>query len=167
MEWGAVVGFSASEGRSEPMTSKSDLPILLVEDSPEDVEAVDRALRGVGLTNPVFHCEDGDDALSFLRGNPPYTDPATAPRPAIIMLDLNLPGTDGRDVLSEIKGDADLKSIPVIIFTSSNLPNDVSHCYQEGANSYIRKPVHLSEFNKAIQSFKEYWFETVVLAVPE
>src|SRR3978361_1505293 len=94
-------------------------PILLVEDSPEDFETTERAFRRSGLKNPIYRCADGDEALDFLprRGHNP--EPDKAPRPGVILLDLNLPGTDGREVLSEIKNDPDLKQIPVIVLTTS------------------------------------------------
>jgi CheY-like chemotaxis protein len=138
-------------------------PILLVEDSPEDYEATVRAFKRSGLQNPIFRCEDGDNALDFLRHRGRYADPETAPRPGVILLDLNLPGTDGREVLTEIKRDDQLKQIPVIVLTTSNDARDVDSCYQAGANSYIQKPVDMDGFLRAIERLKGYWFEVVVL----
>lgn len=135
-------------------------PFLLVEDSPEDFEATVRALRKSGLANPIFHCSDGDEALDYLYQRGKY---ARAARPGAILLDLNLPGTDGREVLTEIKSDATLKSIPVIVLTTSSDSRDIDKCYHAGANSYIRKPVDLEGFVRAIQHLKEYWFEIVIL----
>lgn len=137
-------------------------PILLVEDSPEDVEATIRALRRAGLVNPIFRCEDGDDALDYLHRRGRYTA-AAAPRPGFILLDLNLPGTDGREVLLEIKTDADLRSIPVVVLTTSADDRDIERCYHAGANSYIKKPVDLEGFMRAIQRLKEFWFEIVIV----
>jgi two-component system, response regulator len=136
-------------------------PFLLVEDSPEDFEATVRALRKSGLANPIFHCSDGDEALEYLHQRGRFGK--TALRPGAILLDLNLPGTDGREVLAEIKGDAALKSIPVIVLTTSSDARDIEKCYEAGANSYIRKPVDLEGFVRAIQHLKEYWFEIVIL----
>ena len=138
-------------------------PILLVEDSPEDYEATVRAFKRSGLKNPIFRCEDGDNALDFLRHRGLYTDPEQAPRPGVILLDLNLPGTDGREVLTEIKGDEQLKQIPVIVLTTSNDARDVDSCYLAGANNYIQKPVDMEGFLRAIERLKGYWFEVVVL----
>ncbi|MBV9124993.1 MAG: response regulator, partial [Planctomycetes bacterium] len=107
---------------------KPDHPILLVEDSPEDYEATVRVLRKSGLANPIFRCVDGDDALDFLHHRGAYADPARAPRPSIILLDLNLPGTDGREVLTDIKRDEHLKLIPVIVLTTSRDERDISSC---------------------------------------
>jgi two-component system response regulator len=136
--------------------------ILLVEDSPEDFEATVRALRKAGLANPIVRCEDGDDALDYLHQRGRYAE-ATVSRPGIVLLDLNLPGTDGREVLAEIKGDAALRSIPVVILTTSIDERDVARCYAAGANSYVKKPVDLDGFMRAIQRLKEFWFEIVIV----
>lgn len=138
-------------------------PILLVEDSPEDFEATVRAFKRSGLKNPIFRCEDGDGALDFLHQRGQYADAEQAPRPGVILLDLNLPGTDGREVLTEIKRDESLRHIPVIVLTTSNDDRDVEACYQAGANSYIQKPVDMEGFLRAIERLKGYWFEVVVL----
>ena len=138
-------------------------PILLVEDSPEDFETTERAFRRSGLKNPIYRCADGDEALDFLHRRGQYSDPDKAPRPGVILLDLNLPGTDGREVLSEIKNDPGLKQIPVIVLTTSKDERDVEVCYRCGANSYIQKPVDLDGFMKAIERLNDYWFEVVIL----
>jgi CheY-like chemotaxis protein len=138
-------------------------PILLVEDSPEDYEATVRAFKRSGLKNPIFRCEDGDNALDFLYRRGRYENPEESPRPGVILLDLNLPGTDGREVLTEIKQDEQLKQIPVIVLTTSNDSRDVDSCYLAGANSYIQKPVDMEGFIRAIERLKGYWFEVVVL----
>jgi CheY-like chemotaxis protein len=138
-------------------------PILLVEDSPEDFETTERAFRRSGLKNPIFRCADGDEALDFLYRRGRYSDPDQAPRPGVILLDLNLPGTDGREVLSEIKNDPNLKQIPVIVLTTSKDERDIEVCYRCGANSYIQKPVDLDGFMKAIERLNDYWFEVVIL----
>lgn len=137
--------------------------ILLVEDSPEDYETTVRALTKAGLGNPIFRCESGDEALDFLYRRGAYSDPASAPRPGVVLLDLNLPGTDGREVLAEVKGDANLRSIPILVLTTSSDERDIERCYQAGANSYIKKPVDLVGFMQAVQSLKDYWFEVVIL----
>ena len=135
-------------------------PILLVEDSPEDYETTERAFRRSGLKNPIFRCSDGDDALDFLFRRGSYAD---APRPGVVLLDLNLPGTDGREVLAQVKGDPRLRTIPVVVLTTSADERDVESCYRAGANSYIQKPVSLESFLRAIQVLKSYWFEIVLL----
>jgi len=135
-------------------------PILLVEDSPEDFETTQRAFRRSGLKNPIYRCSDGDEAIDFLFRRGSHSD---APRPGVILLDLNLPGTDGREVLSEIKANDDLKQIPVIVLTTSADERDVQACYQAGASSYIQKPVDVEGFMKAIERLNDYWFEVVIL----
>lgn len=137
--------------------------ILLVEDSPEDFETTVRALRKTGLANPIQRCEDGDGALDYLRRLGNYAEAGAAPRPGIILLDLNLPGTDGREVLDLIKADPDLRQIPVIVLTTSSDERDVERSYAAGANSYIKKPVDLEGFMAAIQRLKDFWFETVIM----
>ena len=145
------------------MKMKATHPILLVEDSPEDYQITVRALRRSNLANPLYHCIDGDDALNFLYRRGAYSDPTTSPRPGLILLDLNLPGTDGRAVLAEIKKDADLKDIPVVVLTTSSDERDVEACYQAGANSYVQKPMDLASFITSIQRLKDYWFEIVLV----
>jgi len=143
------------------MTSRHQ-PILLVEDSPEDYEATVRALRHAGLANPLLHCEDGESALDLLYQRGAYAPPAEAPRPGVILLDLNLPGTDGRDVLADLKRDETLRWIPVIVLTTSADPRDINACYQAGANSYVHKPVDFDGLMQAIQRLKDFWFEVVI-----
>ena len=138
-------------------------PILLVEDSPEDFEATVRAFNKSGLKNPIVRCEDGDSALDYLHRRGAYADPESSRRPGVILLDLNLPGTDGREVLQEIKRHKQLRHIPVIVLTTSTDERDVTACYQAGANSYIQKPVDMDGFIRAIERLNGYWFEVVVL----
>jgi two-component system response regulator len=140
-------------------------PVLLVEDSPEDHEATMRALRKAGMVNPVFHCEDGEQALDFLFQRGRYARPDRAPRPGVILLDLNLPGTDGHQVLAAVKGDDRLKEIPVIVLTTSGDERDIRKCYRTGANSYVKKPVDFPGLVRAAQRLTDYWFEVVILPV--
>lgn len=137
--------------------------ILLVEDSQEDYETTIRAFKKSRLANPLFRCEDGDEALEFLFRRGKYNDASKAPRPGLIMLDLNLPGTDGREVLQELKQADHLKSIPVVVLTTSSDQRDIDACYKAGANSYIQKPVDLNGFMKAVHRLNDYWFEIVLL----
>ena len=142
-------------------------PILLVEDSPEDFETTERAFRKSGLRNPIVRCADGDEALDYLFRRGAYTDPEKSPRPGVILLDLNLPGTDGREVLTELKADPILKQIPVVVLTTSKDERDVDACYKAGASSYIQKPVDMDGFIKAIERLNGYWFEVVILPKAE
>ena len=144
------------------MTTRAE-PILLVEDSPEDYEVTVRAFRKANLVNPVFRCQDGEEALDFLYRRGRYADPARSPRPGLILLDLNLPGTDGRQVLAQVKADAQLRSIPVVVLTTSADERDIEGCYRAGANSYVRKPVSLDAFLRSVQLLKNYWFEVAIL----
>jgi CheY-like chemotaxis protein len=142
-------------------------PVLLIEDNPEDYEATVRSLRRCGVANPLCRCEDGDAALDFLHRRGRYLDAAEAPTPGFILLDLNLPGTDGWTVLADIKRDPRLRTIPVVVFTTSSDHRDIESCYQVGANSYIQKPLDLDGFARAIARLKDYWFDTVLLPNPE
>jgi len=140
-----------------------DDPMLLVEDTPEDYEATVRAFRKAGLTNPIHRCTDGDDALDYLHQRGAYASAERAPRPSLILLDLNLPGTDGKEVLVEIKTNSDLRSIPVIMFSSSSDPRDIERCYAAGANSYVPKPMSVAGLFDTIVQLKEFWFRTALL----
>lgn len=143
--------------------AKSYLPLLVVEDSDEDFEAFGRFIRKSAISNPVYRCIDGEDALDFLYRQGDYQDIEQAPRPSIILLDLNLPGTDGREVLEQIKQDEELKTIPVVVFTTSSNPRDIEACYRFGVNSYILKPMDVQKSKQAMQSIVDYWLNTVVL----
>ncbi|MBD0387678.1 MAG: response regulator [Nostoc sp. C3-bin3] len=145
------------------MSGKQTKSLLLVEDSDEDFETFRRMMRKVSFTNPIYRCVDGDEALDFLYHTGNYIDPAQAPRPAIILLDLNLPGTDGREVLAQIKQNDALKTIPVVVFTTSSNPKDIEACYRYGVSGYILKPINISILMKTIQIFIDYWFKTVIL----
>lgn len=143
------------------MITADDLPILIVEDNRADYETIIRVFQKTGVKNPVHHCETGQQTLDFLRHND-VSDPENH-KPGLILLDLNLPGMDGRTVLKQIKNDNELKSIPVVVFTTSESEKDISECYASGANSYITKPVDIDRFCDVIKALKTYWFETVYL----
>jgi CheY-like chemotaxis protein len=145
------------------MNTKPDQLLLIVEDSPEDYEATVRALTKTGFTSPLMRCEDGDDALNFLYRRGRFSAPELSPRPSMILLDLNLPGTDGRQVLAAVKSDENLKTIPVLIFSGSKHESDVSACYEAGANSYIPKPLDMSGLQETMSCIKDFWFETAML----
>jgi CheY-like chemotaxis protein len=138
-------------------------PLLVIEDSDEDFEALCRVMQREGVFNPVFRCTDGDEALDFLYHTGSYSDPQTAPRPSIIVIDLNLPGTDGREVISQIKEDKNLKYIPVIVLTTSSNPKDIEICYRYCIASYILKPIDIDRLVKTIQTFLTYWLDIVIL----
>lgn len=131
-------------------------PVLVVEDSAEDFTALGRAFRKHALQNPVLRCEDGDQALAYLQGYGKAVGwPTTLP--AIVLLDLNLPGTDGRAVLDTLKRDARLHSIPVIVFSTSSNERDIEDCYRLGANSYLTKPITYAALEEKIRVTISYW----------
>jgi CheY-like chemotaxis protein len=145
------------------MTANQTQPLLLVEDSDEDFEAFGRIVRKSAVNHPIYRCSDGDEALDFLYNTGEYANFTQTPRPGIIVLDLNLPGTDGREVLAQIKQDENLKTIPVVVFTTSSNPKDIDICYRHGANGYIIKPIDFTKLTKTIQILIDYWFEAVIL----
>lgn len=134
-------------------------PVLVVEDSTEDFTALGRAFRKHALQNPVFRCEDGDQALDYLLGYGTRPNwPATLP--AIILLDLNMPGTDGRTVLGTLKHAPRLNQIPVIVFTTSSNAKDIEECYRLGANSYMTKPVDYPALEEKVRLIVRYWLDS-------
>ncbi len=145
------------------MKVENHKPLLIIEDSDEDFTALTRMMNKAKIPNPIYRCEDGEEALDFLYHEGEYEDESLAPRPSLIVLDLNLPGTDGREVLAELKQDRDLQTIPVVIFSTSSNPRDINACYRQGINGYIVKPMNTDRLNKLVQTFLEYWFKTVEL----
>ncbi len=134
--------------------------VLLIEDNSGDVRLMKEALAGSDLR--IHVAEDGDEALQFLRQKGRFS---LAPRPDLIFLDLNLPRRDGREVLEEIKKDAELRRIPVIILTTSDAQQDVQRAYDLHANCYVRKPSELDDFFDVIRSCQDFWLSTVQLPV--
>ena len=132
----------------------TDNPVLLVEDNPDDVLITRRAWKKGGLKNQLCIVNNGEEALMFLRRGEGYVD---APTPCLILLDLKMPRMDGFDVLEIIKDDDTLRSIPVIILTSSERDKDIERAYQLGCNSYIKKPVNFTNFIEAITEIKRFW----------
>jgi CheY-like chemotaxis protein len=136
------------------------IDILLVEDNPGDVRLTKEALLEGRVLNRVFVAGDGVEALEFLRREGKF---ANAPRPDIILLDLNMPRMDGRECLAHIKTDPDYHSIPVVILTTSEADQDVLRSYDMHANCYISKPVDLDQFMKVVKTIKQFWFTIVHL----
>lgn len=128
--------------------------ILLVEDNPGDVRLTQEALKDVGTETNVKVVGDGDDAMAYLRREGEH---AEASRPDMVLLDLNLPGKDGREVLAEIKGDPNLRRIPVVVLTISQAERDVLESYDLHANSYITKPLDQDQFNVVLRQVQAYW----------
>jgi CheY-like chemotaxis protein len=133
--------------------------ILLIEDNPADILLTREAFEEFKVTNNLHVMENGEAAMAFLYREGIYAD---APRPDLILLDLNLPRKSGREVLSEIKADPQLKYIPVIVLTTSQSENDVLHSYGDGASCYIVKPVGFQNFSLAIRKIHSFWFQLVV-----
>ena len=136
------------------------IEILLVEDSPSDTDLTLEALKDFKVRNHVSVVEDGVQAMQFLRRQGPY---AEAPRPDLIMLDLNLPRKDGREVLAEIKADDNLKTIPIVVLTTSRAEQDILRAYQLNANCYITKPVDFNQFLEVVRSIESFWLFVVTL----
>lgn len=136
------------------------IDILLVEDSPGDADLAREALEGAKVRNNLHLATDGEEAMAFLRRQGRY---ANAPRPGVILLDLNLPKKDGREVLAEIKSDEDLKRIPVVVLTISKDEEDVLRSYDLHANCFITKPIDLGQFLKVVRSIEEFWLTIVRL----
>lgn len=136
------------------------IEILLVEDSPSDAGLTEEALYEGKVLNNLYHVENGEEALLFLNRQNPYE---AVPRPDLILLDLNLPRKDGRDVLAEIKADPALRSIPVVVLTTSSDEKDVHTAYGLNANCYIVKPVDLDQFIAVIQAIDAFWLKVVTL----
>jgi two-component system, chemotaxis family, response regulator Rcp1 len=136
------------------------IEILLVEDSPSDAEFTIEALKEAKMRNHLSLVEDGVQAMEFLRHQGKY---AQAPRPDLIMLDLNLPRKDGREVLAELKADNNLQTIPVVVLTTSRAEQDVLRAYQLHANCYITKPVDFQQFLNVVRSIESFWLFVVTL----
>lgn len=136
--------------------------ILLVEDNPADVRLAMEALREGGIHSSVIHAADGEQAMRILN------DIANGPEdgaglPSLILLDLNLPRKDGREVLQELKADHRFQQIPVVVLTTSNAPEDIASCYSHAANSYVKKPMEYAQFVDIVQQIQDYWFNTSCL----
>lgn len=137
--------------------------ILLVEDNIDDYESAVRSFREAHLDNPVQWCRSGRDALDYLKREGKYALDKAAIMPSLVLLDLNMPGIDGRKTLALIKEDEELKKIPIVILTTSADEGDVAQCYKLGASTYIQKPVSFEGLVDAISRIKDYWFGLALL----
>ncbi|MEM9507762.1 MAG: response regulator [Cyanobacteria bacterium P01_E01_bin.35] len=145
------------------MNELKEQPLLIIEDSDEDFAALARIISKTKISNPVYRCKDGEEALEFLYHEGEYADQTLAPRPSLIVLDLNLPGTDGRQLLAEIKQNANLQTIPIVIFSTSSNPKDIDACYRYGISGYMVKPMDINRLHRLVETFLEYWFQAVEL----
>ncbi len=142
------------------MTHYRPIEILLIEDSPSDANLTIKGLKTAKVLNNLHWVEDGESAMEFLLREGEY---ASAPRPDLILLDLNLPGMDGREVLHEVKSDPDLKRIPIVILTTSADEQDILRAYNLNANCYITKPVNIQQFLDIIGLIEDFWLAAVKL----
>ena len=139
------------------------LTVLLVEDNPRDVRLTQRAFQQAGLPHDLRVVRDGDEALAYLHRQGAYKETETAPRPDVILLDLNLPRMGGHELLREVKQDSRFKQVPIIVLTTSERPDDVRLAYDAGANAYLLKPVEFSRFTEVIGQLGKFWLEIVEL----
>jgi CheY-like chemotaxis protein len=140
--------------------------ILMAEDDSDDQLLVKDAIAECGWDGNVFFVENGEKLLDFLLRRGDYHDPASAPRPGLILLDLNMPRKDGREALRDIKADNDLRRIPVVVLTTSRADTDITKIYDLGANSFIAKPVQFEALVNVMKLLSQYWFHTVELPAP-
>lgn len=149
------------------MTAGKSITILLADDDEEDREMTREALQNSRLANEMKFCVDGQDLMDYLRRQGRYADGSVpAPRPGVILLDLNMPKKDGREALAEMKADESLRSIPVVVLTTSKDDEDVFRTYDLGVSSFITKPVSFAGLVEAMRTWQRYWLELVELASP-
>ena len=137
--------------------------ILLVEDDPGDQELARRASEVAGLRAELRVASDGAEALDYLQQRERYAPPGDAPRPDLVLLDLNMPRMDGRELLRHMRADPQLVSVPVVVLTTSDQRSDIAECYKLGCNSYVTKPADLTDFVQCLQRLSAYWFDLVRL----
>lgn len=147
---------------SHSISRSKGINVLLVEDDPADVEFTRETLEDIKILIHLDVAIDGAEAMKYLRKEGTY---ANVPRPDVIILDLNLPKKDGREVLEDIKQDEDLKSIPVVILTTSSAEEDIRRTYNDGANCYITKPIGFEQFAQVVKAIENFWFSIVKLPI--
>jgi CheY-like chemotaxis protein len=145
------------------MGTNSEIIILVADDDQEDCMMIRDAWRESRLANTLRVVSDGEELLEYLRHQGRYCDPETAPRPGLILLDLNMPRMDGREALAEIKSDPSLRQIPIVILTGSQAEEDIFRSYDLGVNSYVTKPVTFAALVAVVKELGVYWFKIVEL----
>jgi CheY-like chemotaxis protein len=148
-------------------SQRQSIVILMADDDEDDRMLAREALAESRLANALYFVGDGEELLDFLHRRGAYTDPERAPRPGVILLDLNLPRMDGREALREIKADPELRRIPVVVLTTSEAEEDIVRSYDLGANSFITKPVTFEGLVQVMQTIGRYWFDIVELPAAE
>ncbi len=141
--------------------------ILMAEDDSDDRLLIKEALTECGWDGDLHFVKDGEDLLDYLAQRGDHSPPVSAPRPGLILLDLNMPKKDGREVLREIRADTDVRCIPVVVLTTSKAATDVERMYDLGANSFIAKPTHFDDLVQLLRTLAHYWFNTVELPAPK
>ena len=145
------------------MTTKTPIVILMADDDEDDILLTQKALHQGKLLNKLYCVQDGEALLDYLFHRGVYTDAEKAPRPGVILLDLNMPKKDGREALKEIKAHPAVKDIPIVVFTTSKAEEDIYRSYKLGVNSFITKPVTFDSLIDVMQALGKYWFEIVTL----
>lgn len=149
------------------MSSKNEtITFLMADDDADDRMLTQLALREYRLTNGMKFVEDGEELLDYLHRRGKYADPASSPRPGVILLDLNMPRKNGRQALEEIKSDAELRKIPIVILTTSKTEEDIVRSYELGASAFVTKPVTFQALAELMKVLAMYWFEIVKLPNP-
>jgi len=142
---------------------RKDVNVLLVEDNPDHAELTLKALKDGNMLNEIFWVKDGEEALDFLNHRGRYADATKTPRPDLVLLDIHLPKVDGHEVLRRIKTDEALRSIPVVMMTTSEREDDICESYKAGVNSFVSKPVRFVDFVERVRNMKLYWVLTNLL----
>lgn len=149
--------------RRSVKTERESVVILMADDDPDDCILAEEALREARLINQLHTVQDGEELIEYLRGEGRYAAPGSAPRPGLILLDLNMPRKDGREALRDIKSDPALRRIPIVVLTTSHAEEDILRTYDLGVNSFCTKPVTFEGLVRLMQTLACYWFEIVVL----
>jgi len=145
------------------IADKKSITILMAEDDPDDQILLQKALEASHFLNEMHFVRDGEELLDYLYRRGLYSEPAKAPRPGLILLDLNLPKLNGQQVLANIKADANLRRIPVVVLTASQQQLDIHRSYELGASSYLTKPMQFESLVELMQTLRAYWFDIVEL----